>query len=86
MACLVTLCSQTVKLLTLAFNCLIHLQQRFICLHIKSLQSCLTLWDPMDCSPPGSSVHRIIQARILEWLPCPPPGGLPDPASEPTSL
>ena len=31
-------------------------------------QSCLTLWDPMDCSPPGSSVHGILQARILEWV------------------
>ena len=30
-------------------------------------QSCLTLWDPMDCSPPGSSVQGISQARILEW-------------------
>ena len=30
-------------------------------------QSCLTLCDPMDCSPPGSSVHGILQARILEW-------------------
>ena len=30
-------------------------------------QSCLTLWDPMDCSPPGSSVHGIFQARMLEW-------------------
>ena len=29
-------------------------------------QLCPTLWDPMDCSPPGSSVHRILQARILE--------------------
>ena len=28
---------------------------------------CPTLWDPMDCSPPGSSVHGILQARILEW-------------------
>jgi len=34
----------------------------------KSLQSCPTLWDPMDNSPPGSSVHRILQARILEWV------------------
>ena len=33
----------------------------------KSLQSCLTLSDPMDCSPPGSSVHGILQARVLEW-------------------
>ena len=30
-------------------------------------QSCLTLRDPMDCSPPGSSVHGIFQARVLEW-------------------
>ena len=31
-------------------------------------QSCLTLCDPMDCSPPGSSVHGILQARILKWV------------------
>ena len=30
--------------------------------------SCLTLCDPMDCNPPGSSVHGILQARILEWV------------------
>ena len=30
-------------------------------------QSCLTLWGPMDCSPPGSSVHGILQEKILEW-------------------
>ena len=34
----------------------------------KSLQSCQTLCDPLDCSPPGSSVHRIFLARILEWV------------------
>ena len=33
----------------------------------KSLQSCPTLCDPMDCSPPGSFTHRISQARVLEW-------------------
>ena len=32
------------------------------------LQSCPTLCDPVDCSPPGSSVHGILQARILEWV------------------
>ena len=32
---------------------------------------CLTLCDPMDCSPPGSSVHGILQARILEWVAIP---------------
>ena len=31
-------------------------------------QSCPTLCDPMDCNPPGSSVHEIFQARILEWV------------------
>ena len=30
-------------------------------------QSCPTLSNPMDCSPPGSSIHRIFQARVLEW-------------------
>ena len=34
-------------------------------------QSCPTLWDPMDCIPPGSSVHGILQARILEWVAVP---------------
>ena len=33
----------------------------------KSLQSCLILCDPLDCSLPGSSVHGILQARTLEW-------------------
>ena len=35
--------------------------------HAKSLQSCPTLCDPMDCSPPSSSVHGTLQARTLEW-------------------
>ena len=38
----------------------------------------LTLCDPMDCSSPGSSVQGIFQAKILEGLPLPPPGNLPD--------
>ena len=41
------------------------------CVKVKSesevAQSCLTLRDPMDCSPPCSSVHKIFQARVLEW-------------------
>ena len=37
------------------------------CVCIKSLQSCSTLCNPMDRSLPGSSVHGILQARILEW-------------------
>ena len=39
-----------------------------VCRHTSSLQLCLTLCDPMDCSPPGSSVHGILQARIMEWV------------------
>ena len=38
--------------------------------HAKSLQSCPTLCDPMDCSLPGSAVHKILQARILEVGSC----------------
>ena len=41
------------------------------CMHAKLLQSCLTLCDPMDHSPSGSSVHEILQARILEWVAMP---------------
>ena len=52
---------------------------KHLCVCAKSLQSCPTLCNPMDCSPPDSSVHRILQARILEWVACPPPGDLPDP-------
>ena len=38
------------------------------CVHAKSIQSCPTLCYPMECSPPGCSLHRILQARILEWV------------------
>ena len=58
----------------------------FACMHVKWLQLFLTLCDHMDCSPPGSSVHGILQARIIEWLSFPPPGDLPDPGIEPASL
>ena len=37
----------------------------------KALQSCLSLCNPLDCSPPGSDVHGILQARILEWVTMP---------------
>ena len=41
------------------------------CMRAKSLQSCVTLCDPMDDSPSGSSVHGIPQARVLEWVAIP---------------
>ena len=46
-------------------------------IEVLVIQSCLTLCDPMDCSLPGSSVHRILQAKILEWVVFPSPGHLP---------
>ena len=48
-----------------------NIRELYICACAKSLQSCLTLCDPMDCSPPGSSVHGLLQARILEWIAMP---------------
>ena len=49
-------------------------------------QLCPTLWNPMNCSPPGSSVHGSFQARILEWVAGSFSGDLSDPGMEPTSL
>ena len=40
-------------------------------MHAKSLQTCVTLCDPMDCSLPGSSVHGVLLARILAWVAMP---------------
>ena len=49
-----------------------HHQVLWLCVYAKSLYSCLTLCDPMDCSLPDSSVHGVLQARILRWvaMPC----------------
>ena len=41
------------------------------CMCAQPLQSCRSLWDPMGCSPLGSSVHGTLQARILEWVTMP---------------
>ena len=49
-------------------------------------QLCLTLCDPANCSPPDSSVHGILQARILEWVAISFPGDLPNPGIESRSL
>ena len=49
-------------------------------------QSCPTLCHPMDCSLPGSSVHGIFKARILEWVARSPSRDLLDPGIEPASL
>ena len=56
----------------------------YIC--AKSLQLYLTLYDPMDCNPPGSSVPGTLQARILEWVAMPSCRDLPNPGTEHASL
>ena len=43
-----------------------QIKVNFVCVLVE--QSCPNLWDPTDYSPPGSSVHRILWARILEWV------------------
>ena len=50
----------------LYFKIVLEEVQENACMHAKSLQSCPTLCNPMDCSLPGSSVHGILQARTLE--------------------
>ena len=54
--------------ISLVFFLLIYIFGFSIVLPAKSLQSCPTLCDPMDCSLPGFSVHGILQARTLEWV------------------
>ena len=48
----------------------------------KLLQSCPTLCDPMDCSPPGSSVQQILQTRTLEWVATPSSRGSSQPRDQ----
>ena len=50
-----------------------------VCMHAKSLQLCLTLCNPLDNNPPGSSVHVILQAKILEWVAMPSSRGSSQP-------
>ena len=68
--------------------CLMHQKHSKIWSHgvcMRQLLSCIQLCNPTHYSPPGSSVHRSFQARILEWVwHFPPPGDLPGPGIEPT--
>ena len=57
-----------------------------MCVSAKSLHSHPTLCVPANCSPPGFSVHVVLQKEYWSGLSCPPPGDLPDPGFEPTSL
>ena len=55
-------------------------------MHIKLLQSCLILCDPMDCSCQAPLPMRFSRQKYWRGLPCPPPGDLPNPGINPTSL
>ena len=66
---------------TISRSCYISQIQESSC--VPSLQLCLTLCDPMDCSPPSSSVREILQARILEWVAVSSSGDLPNPGITP---
>ena len=56
------------------------------CQHAKSFQPCPILCDPMDRSPPGTSVHGFFRQEHWSGMPCPPPGDFPNPGIEPASL
>ena len=56
-----------------------------VCVFCLATQVFLTLCDPTDCSPPGSSVHGILQQEYCSGLPFPSPGDLSDPGMEPRS-
>ena len=62
-------------LLLLEHGCILS---RFSCVHLFAT--------PVECSPPGSSVHEIFRQEYWSGLPCPPPGDLPDPGIKPASL
>ena len=63
----------------------LHFHKQFCCC-CSVIMSCPILCNPVDYSPPGSSVHGISQTRILEWVAIfLSPGALPDPGTEPTS-
>ena len=61
-----------------------YIHKMYFCVLVA--QSCLTLCDPIDCSPPGSSVCGILQARVLEWVAIPFSRDLPNPGIEPRSV
>ena len=56
-----------------------------LCVRVQLLQSCLTFCDSVDCSPARSSVHGILQARLLEWDAMPSSRGSSRPGIEPAS-
>ena len=63
----------------------LELTTLLISYEVTVIQLCPTLYNPMDCSPPGSSVHEFSRQEYWNGLPFPSPGGLPHPGMEPGS-
>ena len=72
-----SLCLNFLLLVSILSGC-----KHWLCVRAKSLQSCLTLCDPVDYSPPGSSVYGILQARILERVAMLPSRGSSQPRDQ----
>ena len=93
LVCYLCLISWVLNYFVVVLACISNVLKRLrvsLCVYLLFIvevsQSCLTLWNPMDCNLPGSFVHGIFQARILERVAIPFPRGLPDPGIESRSL
>ena len=73
-----TFASNTIENINQMFQNLVRIQY----VSVQLLSRVRPFCDLMECSLPASSVHGISKARILEWVPFPTPGGLPDPARD----
>ena len=67
---------------TVDFQSSNYVSKQLLCVDAKLLQLCLTLCNPVDCSPPVSSVHGILQARILKWVATPSSKGSSQPRDQ----
>ena len=90
-ACLLQHCIQQQKMRSkpksiIWMCCAIFLYYSYTCMRAKSLQLCMSLCDPMDRSPAGSSIMGFSKQKYWNRLLCPIPGDLSDPGIEPVSL
>ena len=67
-------------------DCRLFAASIILCIACVCTQSCPIFCNPVDCSPPGSPVRGILQARILEWVAMPSPRDLPNPGWNPCLL